>query len=79
MKNYVVKAIRKFTDKETLKKININEMFEVTKERYEELKNKNAIELVRINEVEEKQVEEKTEEIIIEEKKEKKTTKKKKK
>ena len=55
MKNYKVKALRNFTD--GLEKINRkqNDIFECTKERYEVLKSKGAVELVEVQEtIEEK-------------------------
>lgn len=66
MKNYKVEAIMKFTDKEENGiKRNVGDIFETTKERYEFLKQNNAVRLVEI--VEEKEELVATEEAIIEE------------
>ena len=51
MKNYKVKAIMKFTDKEEDTKRIVNDEFECTKERYEYLKSKGAVILVEIVDV----------------------------
>ena len=48
MKNYKVKAIMKFTDKEEDTKRIVDDEFECTKERYEYLKSKGAVTLVEI-------------------------------
>jgi hypothetical protein len=66
MKNYKVKAIKKFNDKETNIKRDIGDEFEVTKERYEVLKLNGAVELVEIKETI-KIVEKKTKSIKTEE------------
>lgn len=51
MKNYLVKANRPFQDLAEKKDRILNEKFEVTKERYEELKKKNnLVELIEIKE-----------------------------
>ena len=51
MKNYKVEAIMKFTDKtENGIKRNVGDIFETTKERYEFLKQNNAVKLVEIAE-----------------------------
>ena len=66
MKNYKVEATMKFTDKEENGiKRNVGDIFETTKERYEFLKQNNAIKLIEI--VEEKEELVATEEAIIEE------------
>ena len=66
MKNYKVEAIMKFTDKtENGVKRNVGDIFETTKERYEFLKQNNAVKLIEIVEEKEKLVA--TEEAIIEE------------
>lgn len=66
MKNYKVEAIMKFTDKtENGIKRNVGDIFETTKERYEFLKQNNAVKLIEI--VEEKEELVATEEPIIEE------------
>lgn len=48
MKNYKVEAIMKFTDKEENVKRNVGDIFETTKERYEFLKQNNAVKLIEI-------------------------------
>jgi hypothetical protein len=58
MKNYKVEAIMKFTDKtENGIKRNVGDIFETTKERYEFLKQNNAVKLIEI-------IEEKKEEVL---------------
>lgn len=57
MKNYKVKAIMKFTDKEADTKRIVDDEFECTKERYEYLKSKGAVTLIEI-------VDEVTEEVV---------------
>ena len=60
MKNYIVKSLISFDDYEGLEvkpenpriKRNINDIFNCTKERYEYLKENNAVELVGINKIE---------------------------
>ena len=47
MKNYVVKVLRYFKDLEEKKDRFVGDEFETTKERYEFLKSKGAIELVK--------------------------------
>lgn len=78
MKNYKVEATMKFTDKEEdgIKR-NVGDVFETTKQRYELLKQKNAVKLIEV-------IEEKKEEVLedpykdFEVKEEKPKTKKKK-
>ena len=66
MKNYKVEAIMKFTDKtENGIKRNVGDIFETTKERYEFLKQNNAVKLIEI--VEEKEELVATKKAIIEE------------
>lgn len=66
MKNYKVEAIMKFTDKtENGIKRNVGDIFETTKERYEFLKQNNAVKLIEI--VEEKEELVATKKTIIEE------------
>lgn len=56
MKNYRVKATRTFTDGvENIERIGGESIFECTKERYEFLKSKNAVELVEVIEEEKEQ------------------------
>ena len=56
MKNYKVEATMKFTDKEENGiKRNVGDIFETTKERYEFLKQNNAVKLVEIVEEEQEQ------------------------
>lgn len=56
MKNYKVEATMKFTDKEENGiKRNVGDIFETTKERYEFLKQKNAVRLLEIVEEEQEQ------------------------
>lgn len=82
MKNYLVRARINFNDVEekdergcdTPRKANISKWY-CTKERYEFLKNHNAVELLGIDEIKE---EPKAEEVKVEEVKPKRTTKKKK-
>lgn len=52
MKNYVVKVLRYFKDLEEKKERLVGDEFETTKERYEFLKSKDAVELVKIIEEE---------------------------
>lgn len=66
MKNYIVKALRDFIDGTEDKPRRTGDEFNVTKERYEFLNSKNAVELVNV-----------IEEIIKEEKPKKKNNKKK--
>ncbi len=83
MKNYVVKVLRYFKDLEEKKDRFVGDEFETTKERYEYLKNKGAVELLKEpkekKEIEEEQfftkeeADELVDEIII---KKKKTSKK---
>ena len=64
MKNYVVKALKNFDDYQGLEinpdnpkvRRNTKDVFNVTKERYEHLKNLNLVVLVGIDKVEEKEV-----------------------
>ena len=59
MKNYVVKALSLFDDYEGLEikpenpktRRNVNDIFNVTKERYEHLKEKNLVVLVGIDKI----------------------------
>lgn len=79
MKNYKVEAIMKFTDKtENGIKRNVGDIFETTKERYEFLKQKNAIKLIEIMEEPKKEIKEdkKVEKTFEEKPKKKKTNKK---
>jgi hypothetical protein len=90
MKNYKVEATMKFTDKEENGiKRNVGDIFETTKERYEFLKQNNAVKLIEIQETVEsvikekkeyvvpvKQMEELVEKAIIEKPKKKKSNKK---
>ena len=58
MKNYKVEATMKFTDKEENGiKRNVGDVFETTKQRYEFLKQNNAVKLIEI-------IEEKKEEVL---------------
>ena len=50
MKNYKVEVTMKFTDKEENVKRNVGDVFETTKERYEFLKQNNAVKLIEIME-----------------------------
>ena len=59
MKNYVVKVLRYFKDLEEKKDRFVGDEFETTKERYEFLKSKNAVELVKV-------IEEETDELVDE-------------
>ncbi len=59
MKNYVVKVLRYFKDKEEKVERKAGDEFETSKERYEFLKSKGAVELVEI-------IKEEKEEIIEE-------------
>ena len=52
MKNYVVRVLRYFRDLEEKKERFVGNEFETTKERYEYLKSKDAVELVKIIEEE---------------------------
>lgn len=59
MKNYKVEAIKNFTDKLENEKRTVGDEFDTTKERYEFLKSKGAVKLIRIiEEVVDKVVEE---------------------
>ena len=58
MKNYVVKVLKYFKDLEEKKDRFIGDKFETTKERYEFLKNKDAVELVKVIEEEKEENEE---------------------
>lgn len=72
MKNYVVKVLRYFKDLEEKKDRFIGDEFETTKERYEFLKSKGAVELLKEpkekKEIEEKQffTEEEADELVEE-------------
>lgn len=67
MKNYKVKAIMKFTDKEEDTKRIVDDEFECTKERYEYLKSKGAVTLVEIvDEIIDNVVEEVVDDIVDE-------------
>lgn len=85
MKNYTVKATRSFTDATENVYRNENDIFNCTKERYEFLKENNAVELVEVvGEKKKEIIEEKKEEEVkpvefqnIGDKKPRKTTKKK--
>lgn len=55
MKNYKVKAIRYFVDKEEMEERKANDEFYCTKERYEFLKEHKAVELIEIEVEEEKE------------------------
>ena len=50
MKNYIVKALKYFKDKEEKKERFVGDEFYCTKERYEFLKANNAVKLVEIQE-----------------------------
>lgn len=89
MKNYKVEAIKNFNDKEENTRREIGHIFEITKERYEYLKENNAVKLVEVQETVEsvikeekeyavpvKQMEELVEKAIIEKPKKKKVNKK---
>ena len=79
MKNYKVEAIMKFTDKEENSiKRNVGDIFETTKERYEILKQNNAVKLIEIVEESKKEIKEdkEVEKTIIEKPKKKKSSKK---
>ena len=52
MKNYVVKVLRYFKDLEEKKERLVGDKFETSKERYEFLKSKDAVELVKVIEEE---------------------------
>lgn len=67
MKNYVVKALIYFKDKEEKKQRLIEEEFETTKERYEFLQAKGAVELVKIIGEEKTEKLEKMEDVVVEE------------
>lgn len=58
MKNYVVKVLRYFKDLEEKKDRFSGEEFETSKERYEYLKSKDAVELVKVIEEEKEKNEE---------------------
>jgi hypothetical protein len=79
MKNYKVEATMKFTDKEENGiKRNVGDIFETTKERYEFLKQNNAVKLIEILEETKKEIKEDKEvEKTFEEKPKKKKAKKK--
>lgn len=62
MKNYKVKVTRFFTDKIEHVERNVNDEFMCTKERYEFLKENNAVLLIEV--IEEKTEETKTEEVV---------------
>lgn len=72
MKNYVVKVLRYFKDLEEKKDRFVGDEFETTKERYEYLKSKGAVELLKEpkekKEIEEEQffTEEETDELVDE-------------
>ena len=83
MKNYKVEATMKFTDKtENGIKRNVGDIFETTKERYEFLKQNNAIKLIEIIEETEEidtmveVIEKPSEEFIEKKPKKRRTTKK---
>ena len=85
MKNYIVKVLRYFKDLEEKKDRFIGDEFETTKERYEFLKSKDAVELVKVieekkekNEEEHFFTKEETDELVEEiiTKKKRKTSKK---
>lgn len=82
MKNYLVKATINFNDMEEKTEMGtdtprkINDVFYCTKERYEYLKEHNAVMLVGIDEIKEQSVIEKKETIKNNETKKKKTSKK---
>ena len=67
MKNYVVKVSKYFKDKEEKKERKIGEEFETTKERYEFLQEKGAVELVKIIGEEKTEKLEKMEDVVVEE------------
>ena len=67
MKNYVVKVSKYFKDKEEKKERKIGEEFETTKERYEFLRSKDAVELVKIIGEEKTEKLEKMEDVVVEE------------
>lgn len=73
MKNYVVKVLRYFKDLEEKKDRFVGDEFETTRERYEYLKSKNAVELVKVieekkgkNEKEQFFTKEETDEVVNE-------------
>ena len=66
MKNYVVKVLRYFKDLEEKKERKVNDEFLCTKERYEFLKQNNAVKLVEIVEEQPKEIKEETKIVIIE-------------
>ena len=72
MKNYVVKVLRYFRDLEEKKERFVGDEFKTTKERYEYLKSKGAVELLKEpkekKEIEEEQffTEEETDELVDE-------------
>lgn len=79
MKNYKVEAIMKFTDKEENGvKRNVGDIFKTTKERYEFLKQNNAIKLIEIMEEPKKEIkkDKKVEKTFEEKPKKKKSSKK---
>lgn len=65
MKNYIVKVLRYFKDLEEKKERLVGDEFETTKERYEYLKSKDAVELVKV--VEEKKEENEEEQFFTKE------------
>lgn len=65
MKNYVVKVLRYFRDLEEKKDRFVGDEFETTKERYEFLKSKDAVELVKV--IEEKKEENEEEQFFTKE------------
>lgn len=67
MKNYVVKALIYFKDKEEKKQRLIEEEFETTKERYEFLQEKGAVKLVKIIGEEKTEELEEMEDVVVEE------------
>ena len=65
MKNYKVEATMKFTDKEENGiKRNVGDIFETTKERYEFLKQNNAVKLVEIVEEQPKEIKEEVKVVV---------------
>ena len=78
MKNYVVKVLRYFKDLEEKKDRFVGDEFETTKERYEFLKQNNAVNLVEIVEEQPKEIKEEVK-VVVSEKEEAKPKPKKKK
>ena len=78
MKNYVVKVLRYFKDLEEKKDRFVGDEFETTKERYEFLKQNNAVKLVEIVEEQPKEIKEEVK-IVVSQKEEAKPKPKKKK